>query len=63
MKVIVLAAVAALVLAFAASFVLEGQQRPAYEAYVGSGARVGDDPGTNLVGPKWDGLNTPQPQS
>ena len=62
MKVIALSAVAALVLAFAASFVLQSQQRPAYEAFVGSGARVGDDPGTNLVGPRWDGLNR-QPQS
>ncbi len=22
-----------------------------------------DDPGTNLVGPQWNGLNTPKPQS
>ena len=63
MKVIVLSAVAALVLAFAASFVLDSQQRHAYEAFVGSGARVGDQPGTNLVGPNWDGQNNPQPQS
>jgi hypothetical protein len=62
MKVIVLSAVAALVFAYAASYVLSTQQRPAYEAYVGSGARLGDDPGTNLVGPNWDGLNNP-PQS
>ncbi|HEX2555940.1 MAG TPA: hypothetical protein VHL98_19760 [Microvirga sp.] len=52
---IILSAVAALVLAYAASFVLNGEQRPAYEAFVGSGARVGDHPGTNLVGPNWDG--------
>lgn len=59
MKVILLSAVAALILAFAASFVLDTQDIPAYEAFVGSGARVGDDPGTNLVGPNWDGQNRP----
>lgn len=57
-RMIVLAAVAALVLAGIAAAVLDNGQRPAYEAFVGSGARVGDQPGTNLVGPKWDGLNT-----
>jgi hypothetical protein len=62
MKVIILSAVAALVFAYAAFYVLSTQQRPAYEAYVGSGARLGDDPGTNLVGPNWDGQNNP-PQS
>jgi hypothetical protein len=62
MKVIIVSAVAALVLAYAASYVLGRQQRPAYEAFVGSGARLGDDPGTNLVGPNWNGLNNPKPQ-
>jgi hypothetical protein len=61
MKVIILSAVAALVLAVAAAFVLDSQQRPAYQTFVGSGARVGDDPGTNLVGPGWDGQNNPRP--
>ena len=59
MRVILVSAVAALVLAAVASFVLATQQRPAYQAFVGSGARVGDDPGTNLVGPNWTGLNNP----
>lgn len=54
MKVIILSAVAALAVAFAASFVLSREQEPAYEAFVGSGARVGD-PGNNLVGPQWTG--------
>jgi hypothetical protein len=53
-KVIIVSAVAALVLAFAASFVLNVEQKPAYEAFVGSGARVGE-PGNNLVGPNWTG--------
>jgi hypothetical protein len=60
-KVIILSAVAALLLAYAASFVLDFEQEPAYQAYVGSGARVGD-PGFNLVGPEWNG-NPPRPES
>jgi hypothetical protein len=58
-KVIIISAVAALLLAYAASFVLNFEQEPAYQAYVGSGARVGD-PGYNLVGPEWTG-NPPRP--
>ena len=56
MKVMILSVVVALGLAVAASYVLSTQQRPAYEAYVGSGASVGD-PGENLVGKNWNGLN------
>ncbi len=59
MKVIILSAVAALGIAYVASFLLNSGHRPAYEAFVGSGARVGDDPGTNLVGPNWDGNPRP----
>ena len=62
MKVIVSSVVAALVLAYVASVVLGSRHLPAYEAFVGSGARVGDDPGTNLVGPQWYGQNDPKPQ-
>jgi hypothetical protein len=54
LKVIILSVAVALVLAYAASLVLNGEQEPAYEAFVGSGARVGD-PGHNLVGPNWNG--------
>ena len=54
MKVIILSAVAALVLAVAASYILSREQEPAYEAFVGSGTRV-TDPGSNLVGPEWTG--------
>ncbi len=57
MKVIILSAVAALLLGYAAWFVLGREQEPAYEAFVGSGARVGD-PGHNLVGPEWTGNPT-----
>ncbi len=59
MKVIVLSAVVALILGYAAFFVLTREQRPAYEAFVGSGARVGDQPGSNLVGEQWDGNPRP----
>jgi hypothetical protein len=59
LKVIILSAVAALLLAYASSFVLNTEQEPAYQAFVGSGARVGD-PGFNLVGPEWTG-NPPRP--
>jgi hypothetical protein len=59
LKIIVLASVAALVLGYVASFVLASEQEPAYQAYTGSGARVGD-PGNNLVGPAWNGMNTPR---
>jgi hypothetical protein len=58
LKVIILSAVAALVIAYAAAFVLSREQEPAYQAYTGSSVRVGD-PGSNLVGPNWSGLNEP----
>jgi hypothetical protein len=39
------------------------EQEPAYRAFTGSGAEV-RDPGHNLVGPNWNGLNQPaQPKS
>lgn len=58
MKIIILSAVTALALGYVASFVLAQGQEPAYQAYTGSGARVGD-PGNNLVGPAWNGMNNP----
>ena len=51
-----LSMVVALGLAVLASYVLSTQQRPAYQAYVGSGASVGE-PGENLVGKNWNGMN------
>ncbi|HEX2509926.1 MAG TPA: hypothetical protein VHK66_05345 [Microvirga sp.] len=60
-KMIILSAAAALIVAYAAFFILNREQEPAYQAFVGSGARVGD-PGTNLVGPDWTGEPRP-PQS
>ena len=46
----------ALVIAVAAGFILNADNRPAYEAFSTSGARV-SDPGHNLVGDRWSGLN------
>ncbi|MET7246635.1 hypothetical protein ABZT49_25105 [Methylobacterium sp. EM32] len=54
MKAFLIAVVAAVVLASAASFLLAENQRFAYQAFATSGARV-SDPGTNLVGPRWTG--------
>jgi len=63
LKVILLSAIVGIVIAVVASFVLSHEQEPAYKAFVGSGARV-SDPGSNLVGPTWNGLNNPTaPQS
>lgn len=61
MKVIILSAVTALVLGYAASFVLWSEHEPAYQAFSGSGADV-REPGSNLVGPEWTG-QPPRPQS
>jgi hypothetical protein len=61
MKMIVLSALGAIVLGLAAAALLNTRQVPAYEAFVTEGARVGD-PGTNLVGPNWTGLNRDAPR-
>jgi hypothetical protein len=54
MKAFIVAVVAAVALAFAASYLLSENQKFAYEAYATSGARV-SHPGSNLVGPQWSG--------
>jgi hypothetical protein len=59
LKVIILSAVAALVLGYLASFVLNQGQELAHSAFRGAGAEV-RDPGHNLVGPNWNGLNEPE---
>ena len=56
MKAFGVAVIAAVALAFAASFVLNENQKFAYEAYATSGARV-SHPGSNLIGPHWSGNN------
>jgi hypothetical protein len=52
MRAFTSAAVIAIVLAVGAWIVLAGAQKPAYEAFTTSGARVGN-PGDNLVGKNW----------
>ncbi len=56
MRVILAAFVAVVGLGLAAGAVLGTQQRTAYEAFSTAGARV-DDPGVNLVGSQWTGMN------
>lgn len=56
MKIIVTSIVASVILAVAASFLLGEAQRPAYEAFATGSTRVGN-PGDNLVGRTWSGLN------
>ena len=56
MKVIILSMAVAVGLAAVASYVLSTQHRHAHEWYVGSGASV-RDPGGNLVGKNWNGMN------
>ncbi len=56
MKAFIAAVVATVVLGVIAAGVLRIVQRPAYQVYATAGARVGD-PGENLVGKNWNGLN------
>lgn len=53
MKTFLISVVAVGLFAYVASFVLNSTyQRPSYEAYTTTGARVGD-PGENLIGGDW----------
>jgi hypothetical protein len=54
MGVILGGALAAVVLAVGAGYVLRSYQEPAYERYTTPSVRVGD-PGENLVGRDWSG--------
>jgi hypothetical protein len=56
MKVILSSIAASVLLGVVAALVLGSTQRPAYEAFSTSMTRVGN-PGSNLVGPNWSGLN------
>jgi hypothetical protein len=55
-KVILSSIVASVLLAVVASFLLGEAQEPAYQAFATSSTRVGN-PGDNLVGSTWNGLN------
>lgn len=49
--------VAAVIVAFVAGFVLDEEQRPAWEVFTSEQSARIDDPGNNLVGPNWNGEN------
>ena len=54
MKAFLAAVIAAVALGVLARFALTSSQKFAYQAFATSGARV-SEPGTNLVGPRWNG--------
>lgn len=56
MKIIASSLFVAVALGAVAAYLLVSTQRPAYEAFSTVSTRVGD-PGANLVGPGWTGLN------
>lgn len=56
MKAFLLSVAATVVLAGVAALILRAEQRPAYQAFATQSTRVGD-PGENLVGKNWNGLN------
>lgn len=58
MKAFVAAVIAAVALGVLAMFALTSSQKLAYQAFATSGARV-SEPGTNLVGPRWNGDPAP----
>jgi hypothetical protein len=58
MKVMLMSVIAALVLGAGAAYLLNVEQRSAYQAFRTEGARV-DDPGHNLVGRSWSGQPGP----
>ena len=54
LRIVVLGAIGAVVIAIIVSLVLGTRQRTAYESFATESVRVGD-PGHNLVGPDWSG--------
>jgi hypothetical protein len=58
MKAFIAAVLAAVLLGVAAMLALTSNQKFAYQAFATSGARV-SEPGTNLVGPRWNGDPAP----
>jgi hypothetical protein len=56
MKIIVTAIMVSLLLAAGAGLILSTMQKPVYEVHSFPSVRL-DDPGHNLVGPDWSGLN------
>jgi hypothetical protein len=58
MWIITISIVAAVLLASGALLALSAAQKPVYEARTMPTVRI-DEPGQNLVGPDWSGLNAP----
>jgi hypothetical protein len=58
MKAFLAAVVAAILLGVGAMLALTSNQKFAYQAFATSGARV-SEPGSNLVGPRWNGAPAP----
>jgi uncharacterized protein involved in exopolysaccharide biosynthesis len=56
MKIIVTAIVASFLLAGGVGLILSATQKPVYQVQAFPTVRL-DDPGHNLVGPDWSGLN------
>ena len=56
MGIIITGIIVAVVIAFGAGVVLNSSQKTVYQSQPMPTVRVGD-PGTNLVGPDWSGLN------
>jgi hypothetical protein len=56
MKIIVTAIVASFLVAAGVGLILSATQKPVYEVHSFPSVRL-DDPGHNLVGPDWSGLN------
>ena len=56
MRAFIASVLVAIAIAIGSAFVLNADNRPVYEAFSTSGARV-SDPGHNLVGDRWSGLN------
>ena len=52
--------VAAVVVAVVAGYVLNEEQRPAWQVYSSEESARIDEPGVNLVGPNWTGENLPE---
>lgn len=56
MKAFIAALILVIAIGAAAGWLMAREEEPAYAAFATSGARV-DNPGHNLVGPNWSGLN------
>jgi hypothetical protein len=56
MRALLAGIVVAVLLAIGIGYFFPLTPEPAWQAYSSSSVRV-DDPGTNLVGPRWTGLN------